>query len=122
MKRLKQSILPFAPLRERIIGRVCPATVADVDTDVGDDTLKQTFEMKKVPNMEGNSSEVFCNGMIAKKNLTDTNVQNGIMFTCKYFKTSEVEKCGYKYSIVRSTSSMHSIFSINCTGGSETVR
>ena len=67
-----------------------------------------------------NPSENCCQGILAKKDLVDSTVQGGISHTRKYFLNSNYD--GYKFSIVKGTSTVLSIFCAQCTGESNTVR
>ena len=120
-KRLRQSVLSFAPKRpsqkevqQRIVASVCP-TLASGDTE---DNAVVQFHTTVVTR---NNRPLFCNGIVPHKDLSDRQIQAGINYLMLYYK-NKVTLNEYKCARTCDDSGTLSIFDNNCTGGSETVR
>ena len=120
-KSLKQSILPYASsnpsrleIRERIVGRVAPSLAFG-------NTVAREEVLRHVESVQLTNNSVYCNSLIAKKDLSDVTVQGGIKACMKYLPAANVEKSGYRIGQIEGTESLFSLFSEHCTG-KENVR
>ena len=148
-KRLKQTVLPFATddpspkeIRNRILGGVAPnlatgglmhssglsthhdcgsSAVALEFEDKNNEIMNRFFENHNNKESEENAQPVLiCEGILAKKDLSDKKVQAGIKYWLKYGVFKKYES-NYDIKLVKN-SDMYSLFDVNCGGEDSTVR
>ena len=119
---MKQTVLNFATkiptstqVIDRIIGGVCPLIATrETNTSTKEEDKQIICKFKLKP------GAFFCNGLLAKKYLNDISVQGGIKSLTKYCKLAD--NFEYKFGVVHGTISVQSIFNVDCTGSTGTVR
>ena len=125
-KRMKQSLLPFATkkptptqVRARIIGGVCPTLAPGDPKEQEDEDIIAYFEAEKSIQEKEVTN---CQGILAKKDLTDKTVQQGINLSLKYCSLLSSKKDDYKVGNIMGNELIKSVFCNECTGSSESVR
>lgn len=108
--------------QDTTLGDVYPITTSSCSSATKEEEENTIMSFFEVDNLANEKKEVFCQGILAKKDLTDITVQGGIKYTLKYCDFEDTEKWGYNYGIVKGTTRIQSLFSNECTGTSETVK
>ena len=123
-KRLKQTILSFAPkkisdieVREKINNGICPSIAS------GAESLdpESIISVRKV-DVKKSSGEVSCNGLLAKKDLTNIRIQQGITYLCQYTIVGDEKQAGFKFGFVQGMNNIQLLFCNQCTGDLNSVR
>ena len=124
VRRLKQSVLPFATntpstnqIRHRIAGGVCPS-LAPGDA-VSPETTERNIQRVAKPT-NNNNAPIFCEGVLAKKDLTNIAVQEGIRYIILCTVVPPNQAFGCKQ--VRGLANVYSFFCRNCDGSKSSVR
>ena len=121
-KRMRQSVLSFAPsrpsqqqIREQIVGGVCPSLVS-VDASDNDRSIQYHKNL-----LTRNKKPLYCNGILAHKDLSDINVQDSIsIFTQNY--CVETAQLDHKIAFVCGDAATLLLFATTYDGSSDTVR
>ena len=121
-KWVKQTVLNFSPnrplhqqIRKQIAGGVCPTLVTNKATNNKQSII---FHQSLVT---WNKRPLFCNGVLAHKDLSDNDVQDSISVFAEIYHMDAAE-LDYKIEFVRRDNMTLSLFFKQWNGSNNTVR